>query len=445
MMADYLLPIMIKNFKPEQLNPDNVMHLRNVLGSYKTTQKLKRITEVTSSWETIKDVATKPEVQEYAISPLPFVENTKAVNQLIENIPLTATEKKFKEERAELEKQQSFLEERWNENHKDPMNDWYHSSTGKRKDMVVDYLKISMMKKGADISLIQDEKFFDKLYTDMVLKEVCRCTDNWETCQKLLDDTQLHEVLPVLSNGNDQGTQERAMDDYLSEKVAPVKTSIEELRFREEHGSIRRSEDLMKENTKKIQSVTNRIANNMKKVDYNLLGSGSKQFNKMNKEVQELNKFCMDDYSTMQGYVSEERHKNLIAQTELAITSIKNYLSHKQEQLTKDPKRINDPSKQKREQPRIANSINTLVELEELLFEQKLQLPGTQYRDKSGDEAKRQEFKAHLEEQKKALIKGLCSDQMQAKMGMVNEQSAANASQKVEMTQPQAPKVAPPM
>ena len=151
--------------------------------------------------------------------------------------------------------------------------------------------------------------------------------------------------------------------------IEETKTAFSSKAFHEELQKKQNAEpEHVTRNKKRVadmKAVSDELYNLMNEVDYNLFGKGSDQFDEMKKEIKALKKFTDEKYKT-----DKNGNFYLITEEELldaqykALTKIKAYLDYKQDQFDREPNRRNDPKRQKREQPRIKNSIKMLSKLE---------------------------------------------------------------------------------
>jgi hypothetical protein len=117
-------------------------------------------------------------------------------------------------------------------------------------------------------------------------------------------------------------------------------------------------------------NVTDGWFKKIKKVDFKMLGAGSKEFDRIVEELEEL-KYANIDFKNPDGG-PDLVHLKYAHDRELSlIAKLRDYLDHKSEQFSKDPKRRDDPSNQKREQPRIKAVMEILEDVMSANYEKK--------------------------------------------------------------------------
>ena len=93
----------------------------------------------------------------------------------------------------------------------------------------------------------------------------------------------------------------------------------------------------------------------VKNVDFNMLGKGSPEFNGMKTSLKNLKDYARSESFDPAHYYDLQKK---------AMNSVNAYLEKKQRDIDSDRSRLNDPKKQKREQPRIHTATQILEELE---------------------------------------------------------------------------------
>ena len=102
--------------------------------------------------------------------------------------------------------------------------------------------------------------------------------------------------------------------------------------------------------------------NKIAKVDFNLLGKGSPQFDEMMKSLNALKKYAgSKNFDPVKYYDLQKQ----------AIDKTRAYLQYKDDQLKNEPGRKEDPKRQAHEQPRIASAVEVLERLEQSYAEGK--------------------------------------------------------------------------
>ena len=156
----------------------------------------------------------------------------------------------------------------------------------------------------------------------------------------------------------------------------------------------------------------------IEQVDFNLLGSGSKEFDAMKKSVKEFRRFAQEEYHLNRSdEVPPELQKELLKKTQESLESVKKYLDYKQEQFEKDPARRNASGRQKHEQPRILTSIKLFEDLSKLYLEQSTTEPGYEFKPTEENLEKKEEFSEKLQLAKVGYTLRLASRQSKEKLG----------------------------
>ena len=102
--------------------------------------------------------------------------------------------------------------------------------------------------------------------------------------------------------------------------------------------------------------------NKISKVNFNLLGKGSPQFDEMMESLNALKKYAnRKNFDPAEYYDLQKK----------AIDKTRAYLQYKDEQLKNEPGRREDPKRQAHEQPRIASAVQVLERLEQSYAEGK--------------------------------------------------------------------------
>jgi hypothetical protein len=123
-----------------------------------------------------------------------------------------------------------------------------------------------------------------------------------------------------------------------------------------------RTSKAKKDVVKDYFDLTDDWSNEIKKVDFSV---GSKEFDSIKESLSNLSRYAVNATDDMQNltmgqllYIHELEEE--------VIKSMEAYLDHKQAQFDKDPKRRDDPSKQKREQPRIKTVTDLLKQVKDV-------------------------------------------------------------------------------
>ncbi len=142
--------------------------------------------------------------------------------------------------------------------------------------------------------------------------------------------------------------------------------------------SIGRSEFSLEEANNEADMLFGQI----KKVDYNLMGKGSQEFRDMKASLEYLSALPKVDYHNG-GELNLDNY--CVAQSD-AIHKIEEYLKHKQVQMDAEPGRLEDPKRQKREQPRIHAAVKILNYLKHS-YEQNREILSRKHQEKFREEA----------------------------------------------------------
>ena len=175
---------------------------------------------------------------------------------------------------------------------------------------------------------------------------------------------------------------------------------------------------LARQNINAVRAAAEAMFAEIEQVDFNLLGSGSKEFDAMKKSVKEFRRFAQEEYHLNRSdEVPPELQKELLKKTQESLESVKKYLDYKQEQFEKDPARRNASGRQKHEQPRILTSIKLFEDLSKLYLEQSTTEPGYEFKPTEENLEKREEFSEKLQLAKVGYTLRLASRQSKEKLG----------------------------
>lgn len=460
LLADYLrISIVDASDKSDEMGVRD--QLLEQVKSNKTVDLMESIAKKVNGWETCKELLQKPELHKLITTNAPAAEREKYMQESLANIEAHPKEKDFSEKIIQKVTDTKVWEKSWNQRHPDIVNEYFNANSGKREEMIREYLVARMSQNGAKESISELKALVSSPYNAMIVTKIAKKADHWDSCKEELENPDLHKKVEDLKQDPhmNQAKQEETLFNYLA-TLDDIPSKPRELTLKESKGKIPRDLNTMKENTAKVDTFAKNLKASVDSVDFNLAGKGSKQFDDMKKSVNEFRRFVKEDYqSDPRGNISPEQHKALLSKTQDAIKKIKSYLDYKDHQFKEDPARRNDPKRQKREQPRILKNIEMLQELEKFYFEQSLQLPGIRYRDTSGDEKKREEFNKLMDEQRTNRLKDLASRQSKERYGekgtaLFNDydkaeaakiKSAANSKQKIEMAAKPEQKVIPKM
>ncbi|MBP5305539.1 MAG: hypothetical protein J6Z02_06780, partial [Lachnospiraceae bacterium] len=102
----------------------------------------------------------------------------------------------------------------------------------------------------------------------------------------------------------------------------------------------------------------------IKSADFNMLGAGSNEYKQIVEKVEELKDYSdVNFFADSKGKVRTDILIEMHEKEAVIADKIQAYLDHKSEQFEKDPKRRDDPSKQKREQPRIKAALDVMADV----------------------------------------------------------------------------------
>ena len=115
---------------------------------------------------------------------------------------------------------------------------------------------------------------------------------------------------------------------------------------------------------REVRAQASELYAQIKSVDFNLLGMGSREFRDMKNALKSLRDYARDEmHTTETGGVSVESIARYHDLQKRAIGFVEKYLDHKQEDLLKDPSRKNASGRQSHEQPRIKTAVDVLEKL----------------------------------------------------------------------------------
>ncbi|MBP5304726.1 MAG: hypothetical protein J6Z02_02660 [Lachnospiraceae bacterium] len=102
----------------------------------------------------------------------------------------------------------------------------------------------------------------------------------------------------------------------------------------------------------------------IKAVDFKMFGRGSDEFSKIVDDLKQLKEYSdRHQHADEKGRIKTDTLLEIHEKESAVIGKLEAYLNRKEEQFKKDPSRRDDPSKQKREQPRIRAAIDILADM----------------------------------------------------------------------------------
>ena len=237
--------------------------------------------------------------------------------------------------------------------------DYEKASPEERVEKLKEYFKVKMSDR---VGASKMDKALSGAMANEVLLETVTKAKRWNTCLKAVDsvlfeDAVLGSAIRKMSKSERAGSRkdfsEFHLKDILWDEAVQLKNEAKMKRVEEDKAFV-----------KDINKMAKELSENIDKVDFNLLGNGSPEFRQMKEAIKDLEKFAKEKVKAGKNGIALDREAELLEKQYKAIQATKAYLDHKQKDFNEDPNRRNDKSRQKREQPRIMNAVNTLKKLE---------------------------------------------------------------------------------
>ena len=309
-----------------------------------------------------------------------------------------------------------------------PEEAYYQKDINGRMEMLQEYLLPLLLKSETEQDAGTLRENIQKVPGEIILKSIARSARGWETCKELLNDQELQ-----FHAANPDAKQKRG-DEYMEcadRLIREIKNHPKEKAFLD---ALPKPSDpaLVRQNINAARAMAEELFNDIEQVDFNLLGSGSKEFDAMKKSVKEFKQFACEKYHVNRnGEITPEMQKKLLEKTQNSLESIKTYLYYKQEQFDKDPARRDAAGRQKHEQPRILKSIGMFEKLSRFYLQQSMTKPGWEYKPTEETEQKKSAFEQKLQSAKTDYTTKLASRQSKERMGaqeLFNEQDKREAA-----------------
>ena len=163
----------------------------------------------------------------------------------------------------------------------------------------------------------------------------------------------------ILNNKNTENLAEKAIK---KEKIDEKKKIADEKKAK-----IQEEAGIAFPLVKKSQLVKNAkdMYNMIKKVDFNLFGKGSTQFNEMRDALKEWKEFAETNlFEGNNGYTSSTDLAKYLDMQKKCLNKVRTYVDYKKGQLLNNPDRVNDGKKQAHEQPRVSAALSVLDTME---------------------------------------------------------------------------------
>ncbi len=392
--------------------------IEGLLVSKDTQELFARLAEQANSWETCKDFLQDPGLLE--IIEKKGTGWKEYAGKRLDEIPQLPAEK-------EMQSTNTLLDA-FNKKHPDPAQEYYKLSRNRRKEMLREYLLPLLLKNPGekDANKLKENLQFSDC--DMILNAIASKVQGWETCKELLEDKQLQ-----FCSANPDVNHMRG-DDFL-ECAARLTNDIanhpKEKAFLD---SLPKPPDpkLAKQNVEAVRARADALLADITQVDFNLLGSGSKEFDEMKKTIKEFKRFAEEEYHLNgKQEIPQELQKKLLEKTQDVLMSVKNYADYKDMQFQKDPARRNASGRQKHEQPRILKSVKIFEDMSRFHLEQSMTEPGREYQATPENQQKKEMFEQKMLSAKTSYIQRLASRQSKERMGkqeLFNDQDKREAT-----------------
>lgn len=251
-----------------------------------------------------------------------------------------------------------------------------------------DAIEITKEKEAADIQII--EVAAKKVRDAETNKKMAALRENFkldgqEGVGKIVNpDTKKDNIKPAEADDTVKLAEKVIADNIKAEMAAKKKADHERYKslrenFTEKPKAHSKDEaSLSKRHTvrKNLHAIDNKTLENMKKeakefktsinkVDFNLLGKGSPEFNKIVVDINALNDYAQRNLRPdRNGNVDTSVLATYFDKQKTCIDSIRSYLARKQHEFQEDPTRINASNRQSHEQPRIHTNISILEKME---------------------------------------------------------------------------------
>lgn len=186
----------------------------------------------------------------------------------------------------------------------------------------------------------------------------------------------------ALKNNNPVRNEKKSAEDILNNKNTEklAEKAIKQEKIDEKKAKIQAEADIAFPLVKKSQLVKNAkdMYNMIKKVDFNLFGKGSTQFNEMRDALKEWKEFAETELSgNNKGYTSAADLAKYLDMQKECLNKVRTYVDYKKGQLFNNPDRVNDGTKQAHEQPRVSAALSVLDTMEHTYAYGEFALVGT--------------------------------------------------------------------
>ena len=221
-----------------------------------------------------------------------------------------------------------------------------------RAEKLKDYFKLVMAGRAP---IAKMERALDGQTANAVIRDTVAGIHSWETCQKLAENALFADaVLGSVARPMSKGDRLQAKSDYYQYQLKPeLATQSRNLRIAED-------KKFLKDLGKAVADLDKKID----KVDYNLFGKGSQQFDEMKNSIKALKTYAEKELKMENDKIDLGKEAKLYEKQYMAAQKIRAYLDHKQDDFNKESDRRNDKGRQKREQKRIVASVEMLKDLE---------------------------------------------------------------------------------
>ena len=420
MIAEYFS---IELHKDKSLTDERI---KKCLEDLNTIQFIERMASKAKSWETCQALIKDPEVQNIVKNKGTGWE--QYADERFAKIDEEATEIALGKK---LAKEPQVYFKKFNKNHPCIEKEYYLSKPEQRQELLGEYLVGVLLKNTEDANLFALQKNVKQGDGRVILAEIAKKVQGWETCKEMLADKELQSLAanPDLKNVNSDACMKCA--EKLTQNLQNNPT---EQAFLE---SLPKPYDpaLARQNVEAVRKTADALYASIEQVDFNLLGSGSKEFDAMKKSVKEFRRFAQEEYHLDRNdKISPDLQQELLKKAQESLQSVKKYLDNKQDQFDKDPARRNASGRQKHEQPRILTSIKLFEDLSKLHFEQSMTEPGREHKETRDDRVRKSEFSGRLHSAKLLYTINLASRQSKEKMDkqpLFNDQDKREAAKEL--------------
>lgn len=253
--------------------------------------------------------------------------------------------------------------------------------------------KIDKNNPASDIYQLLD-KFSAKLYeNENVEKFKIKFSEAVKNIKKAYKEQYSKEQLKIkkeefdadkkaLKNNKPVSNKNKNAEDVLNNKNTEnlAEKAIKQEKIDEKKEKLQAEADIAFPLVKKSQLVKNAkdMYNMIKKVDFNLFGKGSPQFNEMRDALKEWKEFAETNlFEVNNGYTSSEDLAKYLDMQKNCLNKVRAYVDYKKGQLLGHPERVNDRDKQAHEQPRVSSALSVLEKMEHTYAYGEFALVGT--------------------------------------------------------------------